>query len=126
MNSFSGEINLGNYEKEKLETTKDQLRRIADTIELTIKMLEYCESQDIFICSRPDLHDLRSKDGLCGPESDISKLETKLEKVQLAILKELSERQIEDVERALSLRFTSDEKVRKKTTKPKQAKGYNG
>ena len=126
MNSYSNEINLGNYEREKLETTKGQLERIADTIELTIKMLEYCESQDIFICNRPDLHDLRAKNGLAGPESDISKLETKLEEVQLAILKGMEEEQIKDMEKALSLRFTSDKSIRKKEVSPVQTRGYNG
>ena len=126
MNSYSGEVNLGGYEREKLEETKKQLQRIADMIDLIIKTLEYCEDKGIFITNRPDVHDLRYPKGLAGPESDISKLETKLEEVQLAILRELKEGEIEDMEKALSLRFTSDESIRKKTTKPKQAKGYNG
>ena len=126
MSIYSDEINLGSYEKEKLESTKKQLQRIADMIDLVIKTLEYCEDRGVFISNRPNLHDLRYPKGLAGPESDISKLESKLEKVQLTILKGMEEEQIKDMEKALSLRFTSDKSIRKKEVSPVQTRGYNG
>ena len=126
MSIYSDEINLGSYEKEKLESTKKQLQRIADMIDLVIKTLEYCEDRGVFISNRPNLHDLRYPKGLAGPESDISKLESKLEKVQLTILKGMEEEQIKDMEKELSLRFTSDKSIRKKEVSPVQTRGYNG
>lgn len=118
--------NLESYEREKLETTKSQLQRVADMIDLAIKMLDHCEQKDIDITTRPTLNDLRQPNGLAGPESDISKLEVKLEKAQLSILKTMTEEEIKEMEKDLGLKFTSEKEVRKKTIKPKQSKGYNG
>ena len=114
MANSENRINLDDYEREKLETTKAQLQRIVDMIDLNIKMLEYCQDKEIVIANRPNLHDLRHPNGLVGPESDIVKLESKLENFQLSVLKGMKEEQIENMEEELSLRFTSDKKGKKK------------
>ena len=118
--------NLSSYEREKLETTKSQLQRVADMIDLAVKMLDYCQKKDISIINRPSLNNLRQPDGLAGPESDISELESKLEKIQLSILEVMTEEKIGKMEKDLDLGFTTDKKIRKKKIDPGQTKGYNG
>ncbi len=124
MNSFSGEINIGDYEREELEAVRDQLQRASDMIELIIKILKYCEDKEIFIFDRPNFHDLRFEDGLMGSESDITKLESKLREVESAILREMSEEELDKMRKALSIRFKTKRGERRMN--PEQSKGYNG
>jgi len=123
MKSIGG---LDSYEREKLETTKLQLQRMVDLIDITVKMLDFCKDKDIKIEERVNFDNLRAKDGLAGPESDISKLAAKVENAQLSILEYMNEDQVKEMEKELSLTFIANQKNESKEVNPKQSKGYNG
>ncbi len=126
MTEYETELNLGSYEKEKLKLTRSQLSRTVDMIDLIIKMFEYCEEQGIFIRERPNLHDLRYAEGLAGPESDVAKLEERIDKVYSAILREVRERGLRDIKEEFSIRFIENKRKEEKNIIPEQTRGYNG
>ncbi len=121
-----GLTNMSEYEKDKLQETALQMSRIVEMINRHIRIMDYCDEEDIYITEKEHFHKIRSEQGLAGPNSDINKIEKRLEIAQIKVLQSMSERQLRKMENDLGFKIRMEDFNKElKISDPKQSKGYN-
>lgn len=89
--------NISEYEREKIERTLNDAKRIVAVIENYLEMIKFCDEQGIDVIGRTSLNDLRRPNGPAGPNSDLGKIARIFESGQTEIAKNLTKEQVNQI-----------------------------
>jgi len=81
--------NFSEKEKEELKQTVDHMLNVAEIIQTTIRMMDYCDEKNILVSRSCEFKNIRNKE-LDGMNIDISKLKKEMKNLQTRILSALS------------------------------------
>lgn len=89
--------NVDKYEKEKIESTLKDAKRLVTIMENYLEMVKFCDEQGIKIKNRTKLDNIRYEGAPAGPGSDLGKIESLFQSGQKEIGSNLTKDQIDGI-----------------------------
>ena len=83
--------NIDVYEREKIERTLVDARRLVAVMENYLEMVKFCDEKGIVVKGRTMFDQLRFPDGPAGPDGDLGKIEAMFQSGQKEIARNLRE-----------------------------------